>query len=254
MSQEPVSRQLFDHVAATYDAHRPHYPGGLFDVLESAMGQPLLRAEVLDVGAGTGIATRELAGRGAKVVAVDPGPGVLALLRARSTSRVRPVVGDGNALPLRDAAFDLVTYAQSWHWTDPERSVPEAVRVLHDRGVLAVFWNLLLADGFSWWERFAGSCERLCVSYDRRTRDTDWGAQLDASGLFRWVRLVEIPWTREVSVEGFVADYSSHSYVADLSVDDQALVLGELHDDLSAAFPDGRAQLPYVTRVWVARR
>src|SRR5471030_2313973 len=92
MSQEPVSRQLFDHVAATYDAHRPDYPGELFDVLESAMGQPLLRAEVLDVGAGTGIATRALAGRGAKVVAVDPGPGVLTLLRARSTSRVRPVV------------------------------------------------------------------------------------------------------------------------------------------------------------------
>ena len=208
---------------------------------------------MLDVGAGTGIATRALAGRGAKVVAVDPGPGVLSVLRARSTSRV-PVVGDGNALPLRDAAFDLVTYAQSWHWTDPERSVPEAARVLHDRGVLAVFWNLLMADGFSWWDRFAGSCERLSISYDRRTRDTDWGTALEASGLFRWVRRVEIPWTRELSVDAFVADYSSHSYVADLSPDDQALVLGQLRDDLSELFPDGVAQLPYVTRTWVARR
>ena len=209
---------------------------------------------MLDVGAGTGIATRALAGRGAKVVAVDPGPGVLSVLRARSTSRVRPVVGDGNALPLRDAAFDLVTYAQSWHWTDPERSTAEAARVLHDRGVLAVFWNLLMADGLAWWERFAASCERLCASYDRRTRDTDWGAAVEGSGLFRWVRAVEIPWTREVSVDAFVADYSSHSYVADLAAKDRALVLGQLRDDLSEAFPDGRARLPYVTRMWVARR
>lgn len=254
MTLSPVPRQLFDHVAAAYDAHRPDYPGELFDALESALGQPLLRAEVLDVGAGTGIATRALAGRGAKVVAIDPGPVVLSLLRARSTSRVRPVVGDGNALPLRDGAFDLVTYAQSWHWTDPARSVPEAARVLHDRGVLAVFWNLLMADGFSWWERFASSCERLCVSYDRRTRDTDWGVALDGSGRFRWVRRVEIPWTREISVDGFVADYGSHSYVADLSGADQASVLGALRDDLVGVFPDGRARLPYVTRMWVARR
>jgi SAM-dependent methyltransferase len=249
-----MPRQLFDHVAATYDAHRPDYPGELFDALESALGQPLLRAEVLDVGAGTGIATRAMAGRGANVVAVDPGPVVLSLLRARSTSRVRPVVGDGNALPLRDATFDLVTYAQSWHWTDPERSVPEAARVLHDRGVLAIFWNLLQADGFSWWERFAGSCERLCVSYDGGRHDIDWGAVLEESGRFRWVRRVDIPWTREVPVDGFVADYSSHSYVADLSATDQALVLGQLRDDLAAVFPDGRARLPYVTRMWVARR
>jgi hypothetical protein len=35
---------------------------------------------------------------------------------------------------------------------------------------------------------------------------------------------------------------------------DQALVLGQLRDDLLEVFPDGRARLPYVTRMWVARR
>jgi SAM-dependent methyltransferase len=249
-----VTRQLFDHVAASYDAARPDYPGELFDALESALGQPLLRASVLDVGAGTGIATRALAGRGADVVAVDPGPGVLAVLRQRSTSRVQPVVGDGNALPLRDGVFDLVTYAQSWHWTDPERSMAEAARVLHDRGVLAVFWNLLIADGLDWWERFADTCERICPAYDRRQRDIDWGAPLSASPLFRWVRKVEIPWTRDVTVGDFVTDYSSHSYVADLDEADRTTVLEQLSRDLTAAFPAGRARLPYVTRTWVARR
>ncbi|MGH8892308.1 MAG: class I SAM-dependent methyltransferase [Actinomycetes bacterium] len=249
-----MSRQLFDEVAATYDAYRPDYPGQLFDVLESALGQPLLRADVVDVGAGTGIATRALAGRGCTVVAIDPGPGVLAVLRSRSTSRVRPVVGDGNALPLRSGVFDLVTYAQSFHWTDPERSVAEAARVLHDRGVLAVFWNLLMVDGARWWERLADASERLCPSYDRRQRDADWGAPLDRSGLFRWVRRVEIPWIREVAVDGVVRDYSSHSYVAAMAEGDRARVLAELQADLQAEHPDGTARLPYVTRTWVARR
>ena len=92
-----MTRQLFDAVADEYDATRPDYPAQLFDALESAMGQPLLWSDVLDVGAGTGISSRALAGRGATVTAVDPGIGVLKVLASRSTSRVRPVVADGNA-------------------------------------------------------------------------------------------------------------------------------------------------------------
>jgi SAM-dependent methyltransferase len=249
-----TTRQLFDDVAAEYDAYRPDYPPQLYDVLESAIGQPLLRADVLDVGAGTGIATRALAGRGANVVAVDPGPGVLTVLRSRSTSRVRPVVGDGNALPLRDELFDLVTYGQSFHWTDPARSVPEAVRVLHDRGVLAVFWNLLQVDDLAWWTDFADACEQRNPGYDHGSRDVDHGAVLEEFPQFRWVRRVQVPWVREVAVEDFVRDYGSHSYVAALGPADRTHVLDVLRTGLLEAFPAGTADLPYLTRVWVARR
>jgi hypothetical protein len=37
--------------------------------------------------------------------------------------------GDGDTLPLADASHHLATYAQSWHWTDTTRSVPESLRV-----------------------------------------------------------------------------------------------------------------------------
>jgi hypothetical protein len=117
-----------------------------------------------------------------------------------------------------------------------------------------VFWNLLMADGLPWWERFADECERLCPGYDRRQRDIEWGATLEREPVFRWVRRVEIPWEREVSVDDVVRDYSSHSYVAALAPDDQDRVLVRLRTGLLAAFPDGVARLPYVTRAWVARR
>ena len=249
-----MSRTTFDHVATEYDAARPDYPASLYDVLESALGQPLLRAEVVDVGAGTGIATRALAGRGARVVAVDPGPVVLRMLRDRSTSRVRPVLGDGNDLPLRDGCVDLVTYAQSWHWTDPVRSVPEATRVLHDRGVLAVWWNFLMADGEPWFEEYTARNEAATPSYSRNMREIDHGAPLRESGRFGWVRPVEIPWQRTVSVDDFVTDQSSHSHVAAQPADARAALLADLRSGLMDAFPGGVAELPYVTRVWVCRR
>jgi SAM-dependent methyltransferase len=249
-----MSRTTFDHVATEYDAARPDYPSSLYDVLESALGQPLLRAVVVDVGAGTGIATRALAGRGARVVAVDPGPVALRMLRDRSTSRVRPVLGDGNDLPLRDGCVDLVTYAQSWHWTDPARSVPEAARVLHDRGVLAVWWNCLMADGEPWFEDYTARNEAATPSYSRNLREIDHGAPLRESGRFGWVRPVEIPWQRTVSVDDFVTDQSSHSHVASQPADARDALLADLRADLLNAFPGGVAELPYVTRVWLCRR
>jgi 2-polyprenyl-3-methyl-5-hydroxy-6-metoxy-1,4-benzoquinol methylase len=65
----------FGAVAAQYDAARPSYPDQLFDTIEELTGSPLRGARVLDVGAGTGIVTRLLRGRGADVVAVEPTPG-----------------------------------------------------------------------------------------------------------------------------------------------------------------------------------
>lgn len=253
--QPVVLRRTFDHVASAYDAARPDYPAQLYDTLESALGQPLLRADVADIGAGTGIATRAFAGRGAKVVAVDPGPGVLALLRSRSTSRVSPIVGDGNTLPLRDNAFDLVSYAQSWHWIDPAAAVPEAVRVLKPRGVLGLFWNFLQADGAPWWDAYVAAATALSPTYEaQRVDHADWGADLERSGRFGWVAKVEIPWTRTVPVGVFLTDYSSHSYVSELHEAARVHLLAVLGEGLSAAYPGGVAELAYLTRLWVARR
>ncbi|MDT0323274.1 class I SAM-dependent methyltransferase [Streptomyces millisiae] len=79
--------------------------------------------------------------RGATVTAAEPGPGMAGQLRARLPA-VRLVRADGNALPFTAGAFDLVTYAQAFHWTDPTRAVPEARRVLRPGGALALWWNV----------------------------------------------------------------------------------------------------------------
>src|SRR6266540_522925 len=132
---------VFSSVAGVYAAARPGYPAELYERLAELAGRGLDGALVADVGAGTGIAARQLRDRGARVVAIEPSQGMLAELAA-SCPGVDVVRGDGNALPLRDHSVDFVTYAQAWHWIDPDRAGPEFRRVLRPGGALAAWWNV----------------------------------------------------------------------------------------------------------------
>ena len=92
--------------------------------------------DVLDVGAGTGAASRAAASAGAaRVVAIDFAPGLLAV---NAHERPPAVVGDARVLPFRDEAFDAVVAAFSLnHLSDPAIALAEARRVLRPGGGLA---------------------------------------------------------------------------------------------------------------------
>ena len=102
------------------------------------------RARVLDLGCGTGVLTRLLAGlpNVGSVVGVDPAPGLLERARAAVSGMANVTFreGDGRSLPFEDAAFDIVASdSMLSHVPGPERAVDEAFRVLRSGGYLAVF-------------------------------------------------------------------------------------------------------------------
>jgi len=107
---------------------------------------PLAGIRVLDVGAGTGIATRALIARHANVIAIDPGRELLRRAMTH-TEGLLTVVADGAALPVRSNVVDLVCFAQSWHWLDPSTRVAEIHRVLRPNGRWAGWWSHARADG-----------------------------------------------------------------------------------------------------------
>jgi len=94
---------------------------------------------VLDLAAGTGAVTRELIGRVARVVAVEPDERMRAVLTARCPE-AEVLAGRGEDIPLPDASVDAVLISSAWHWLDPELAVPEITRVLRAGGVLGVMW------------------------------------------------------------------------------------------------------------------
>ena len=159
--------RLFAAVADLYDDARPDYPDELYDVLAQATGA-LDGQAVLDLAAGTGLATRALHRRGANVVATDVAAGMLATLRRRTPS-VPVVVASGERLPFGAERFDLVVCATAWHWLETDSAVREARRVLRPGGHLALWWanHRWRDDGIDWeeaqsavydrWEQLNGS-------------------------------------------------------------------------------------------------
>jgi SAM-dependent methyltransferase len=241
-----VERSRFDTVAAKYAAGRPDYPPELYATLEELLGRPLADVEVVDLGAGTGIASRQLAERGARVIAVELSASMLAELAASSPG-VHAVQGSGSALPLRDDSADLVTCAQAWHWMDPGRAVPEIRRVLRPGGVFAAWWNFPTRD--TEWE-LAQDARIDAVSPGWRHGPNPKGSDgLDTKhGLL--VEEREFPWQRTITVDRFLQSLASKSYIAALP-DPDAFIENE-RAALAPVVPGGLINERFGTRLITA--
>lgn len=240
----------FSSVAALYAAVRPGYPDELFDLLEETARCPLRHATVLDIGAGTGIATGLMLERGAHVVAVEPGDGMAAQLRM-SHPEVPLVRADGNALPFRNNAADFVTYAQSWHWVDPQRSVQEAERVLRAGGTLGMWWNL--PDTTVPWlaEQQTRLRRRMAHYHAFDATGTAADAVGGASSSFEVITQT-LRWTRRISLDLHLANLSSLSYFSVLDPGERRSILSGERTEISRSFPDLTVDEAYRTEMTIA--
>lgn len=239
----PGEPTAFEQVVDDYDAARPGYPAELYGAL-GALGR------VLELGAGTGIATRELLARGAQLVATDLGPRMLARNLQRAPG-LAAAVCRAEALPFREGTFDLVAGAQMWHWVDVGAAAAEVARVLCPGGRLAVWWNEVDGDGLPWWDAQQDRLEAGNPAYRRDYRFRDHGAELLATGRFACVDRFETHWERELDWPTYERELRSKSYVQALGAGLEPFVAAE-RASLAQAFPDGRVTVPFRVVLWTA--
>ena len=131
----------FERIARDYVGARPPYPRFLYEAL-LAQGVIGPHARVLEVGAGTGLATREVVGSGSEVVALEPGAELAELLRM-AVPDASIVVARLEDADLPPGAFDSAIAATSMHWVDLSIGLPKLHAALRPGG-----W-LVMEIGFS---------------------------------------------------------------------------------------------------------
>jgi len=169
MTQEDRERlrATFDQAAELYDRVRPGYPPALFDDLAGLAGMGP-GSRVLEIGPGTGQATVPLAERGCRVVAVELGADLAAVVR-RNLARfpaVEVVAAAFEDWPLPSEPFDLVLAATSFHWLDPAVRVVKAADALRPGGTLATVATHHVAGGD---ESFFAEAQACYIRWDPAT-------------------------------------------------------------------------------------
>jgi SAM-dependent methyltransferase len=128
--------------AGVYSKYRPGYPAEYIDYLIAAN---LLAAGsvIADIGAGTGILSRQLLERGLKVLAVEPNADMRKTSEQQMASYPAFISVNGAAedTTLESASVDLVTAAQAFHWFDHEKFKIECRRILKEGTKVALAWN-----------------------------------------------------------------------------------------------------------------
>jgi SAM-dependent methyltransferase len=157
--------RVFGTVADLYDRVRPGYPDRL---VEDTLAYTGGARRLLEVGGGTGKATRPFARRGVAITVLEPDAAMAAVLTRRSepawpvSVEVTTFEGyAGSAEP-----FDLIYCAQAWHWTDPETRWARAAGLLRPGGALALFWHHAWITDPAVRERFLEVMRRLAPSVD----------------------------------------------------------------------------------------
>jgi len=249
----------FSQLAADFARHRAGYSESVRTALLSLAGRPVGEIDVVDVGAGTGIWTRMVAGcRPRTLTAVEPNEQMRSQGEAASHSfPIRWLAGRAERLPLPPASCDMVTMASSLHWVVFDDGVREFHRILRDGGRFAALWNTRSMEAnpllVEIEERVATILSgRPRVSSGRSEFTEALTARLYASGLFTDVVYLEGRHVERMAPERYVGLWRS--------VNDVRVQAGEARFAEFIRWVEGRVagldgiDAADLTRAWSARR
>lgn len=253
-------RHAFGAAAETYHRSRPDYPEWVYSTLTVQCG--LARgAAVFEIGAGTGIATRELLARGADpLIAIEPDARMANVLRANNPDPALDViVAPFEDVPLDEAAFDLGVSATAFHWLDEEISLAKIVRLLRPGGWWAAVWSIFGDDSRP--DPFHDATRTLLegpASPGAGERGIPFGLDVEArlaalrrTGAFDTAEHTMSQWSLVLDADQTAALYATYSNV--MARADRAAVLAEIGRIARDRFAN-RVVRNMTTSLYVARR
>lgn len=220
-------------------------------------------SSVLEVGPGTGQATRRLLTLGASsLVLIEPNPALAAYLEE---SLGASLVVYGLALEdaeLPPASFELAVAASSLHWVDESVGLSKLFDALRPGGWIATWWTLFGDGGPP--DAFMQAIDPLLEGLDRSPTSGEDGrpsyaldteariAALEAAG-FESPEHELIRWSANWDTTGIRDLYATFSPIARLDDERRATILGEIARIAEQNF-GGHVERTLRTSIYTARR
>lgn len=251
MGPHPTAAAGYGVAADAYERARPAYPEQLLDALtaELALGASSV---VVELGAGTGKFTRQLAPRVGMLVATEP----VAAMRQHLATGARVVMAaTAEAVPLADQSVDAVVAATAFHWFNPDNALAEAHRVLRPGGGLGLAWNNP-DRSVDWVARVWDAVDEVRGPVPTNL-DGDWQKAFAQGDRFGPLAALRFSHSVSLSRDDLLARVASVSFVAALPAEERRSLLQRVTESVDQQ-PDlgshGELTLPYRSEVYLCRR
>lgn len=257
-----VGRRFFGTDPQSYDTARPGHAEEVYDILrERCRVGP--GSKVLEIGPGTGQASRRLLELGADpLVAVEPDPALADFLHAALGDRVELRVTALEDAELEPDAFDLAAAASSFHWVEEELALAKLAAALRPGGWIALWWTVFgdetRPDPFrrAVEPLFEGIPHGPSAPQEGRPSfalDAERRLEALASAGFDELRHDVVRWSREWNTAGIRSLYSTFSPISVLEPEHRTAFLDSIARVAEREF-GGRVEKPLVTSLYTARR
>ena len=255
---EPLELGNFTPLAKYY-YNRPKYNETIRDMLLNMVGKKISDIHAADVGAGTGIWTKQLSATGLRfLIAIEPNDAMRQEGEKYSEGHaIKWQAGCAESTGLKTNSLDFVSMASSFHWADFDLGVSEFNRVLKKDGWFFVLWNTRQIKGNSILEDIENKIFELKPNLKR--------VSSGASGITNTLeqKLIECAYFDDTSyIQGYHTEHwSLDRYIgAWKSVNDIQTQLGPykfevLLDTIKHKFCGfDEIAVTYKTRAWAARK
>jgi len=260
--ERSVGREWFGSDPETYDAVRPGHPGEVYDILRDRCGlEP--GSKVLEMGPGTGQATRRLLDLGVDpLVAIEPNPALADYLRATFGERVEVRVDTLEDAELEPDEYDLAAAASAFHWVEEDAGLAKLRDALRGGGWIALWWTSfgdeLQPDPFSraldpLFEDIPHGPSGPSEGRPPFARDAELRLAALAEAGFEEPTHDEVRWACEWDTQGIRGLYSTFSPLSALEPGRRKEFLDSVARIAEVEF-GGRVEKPLVTSLYTARK
>jgi ubiquinone/menaquinone biosynthesis C-methylase UbiE len=137
-------KEKFSLKSESYDKYRPEYSPRVIDYIKKHYSVNS-KTRVADIGAGTGILTKQLLGLDCQIYGVEPNSEMRSIAQRKLKDEKNCQILNGSAenTLLKEKSIDLVVVGQAFHWFKVKEFKKELQRI-SKTGKVILLWNIKL--------------------------------------------------------------------------------------------------------------